>query len=52
MNHGQTRGKLKTHKVCKKHVNFTKSGENYKKYGGNNNFHEIGGCTKTAKIWG
>jgi len=27
MHHGQTRGKLKTHKVCKTPVNFTKSEE-------------------------
>ena len=30
------------HKVCKKHVNFTKSGQKFAKVGGNN-FPEIGG---------
>jgi len=33
MHHGQSSGKRKTQKVCKKHVNFT-----FAKVGGNNNF--------------
>jgi len=46
-------GKRKTQKVCKRHVNFTKSGWKIAKVGGNNNFPEIGGkCTETAKIGG
>ena len=42
MHHGQTRGKRKTHKVCKKHLNFTESGRKFAKVGVNNNFPEIG----------
>jgi len=38
----QARGNKKTHKVCKKHVNFTKSGGKFGKVGGNNNFCELG----------
>jgi len=47
-------GKRKRHKVCKKHVNFTKPGGKFGKVGGNNNFREIGGkYTETVKIgWG
>ena len=44
MLHGQTRGKLKTQKVCKKDVNFTKSEGKFEKTGENNNFPEIGGA--------
>jgi len=45
----QTRRKRKTRKVWGKHVNFTKSGGNSKKYEGNNNFAEIhvGGNSET-----
>src|SRR6218665_2378495 len=43
MHHGQTRGKRKPRKVCKKHVKFRKSGGKFAKVGGNNNFCEIGG---------
>ena len=46
-------GKRKTHKVCKKHVNFMKSRGKFAKVGGNNNFLKIWGkCTETAKIGG
>src|SRR6218665_3392442 len=39
-------GKRNTHKVCKKQVNFSKTGGNLVKVGGNNNFRETGGkCT-------
>jgi len=38
MHHGKSGGEVKTHKVCKKHVNFTKSGGKFAKVGGNNNF--------------
>lgn len=46
-------GKLKTRKVCKEQVNFTKSwGGNFKKYG-NDKFPEIGGKSSVlAKIGG
>ena len=41
-------GKRNTHKVCKKLVNFSKTG---RKVGGNNNFCETEGkCTQTGKI--
>jgi len=44
-------GKRKTHKVCKKHVNFTKSEGKCVKLGGNNKFREIGWeYTEIAKI--
>ena len=33
VHHGKSRGKRKTHKVCKKHVNFTKSGVNLGRMG-------------------
>ena len=33
MHHGRSRGETKTHKVCKKHVNLTKSSE-FGKVGG------------------
>jgi|SRR6218665_1852129 len=53
MHHGQTRGKRKTHKVCKKHVNFTKSrGEICKSRGEIIIFPNRGKCTETAKIGG
>ena len=43
--------KRKTHKVCKKHVNFTKSGGEFAEVWGNNNFPEIGvKFTEKAKI--
>ena len=46
-------GKRKTHKVCKKHVDFTKSGGKFGKVEGKEKFHEIGGkCIETAKIGG
>ena len=52
IHHGETRGKRKTHKVCKKHVNFTKSG-GFAKVGRNNNCAVIGRkCTETAKLRG
>ena len=48
-----SRGKRKTHKICEKQVNFTKSERNLKKVGGNNNFPEIWEkCTETAKVGG
>jgi len=34
MHHGETRGKRKTQKVCKKHVNVTKSEGKFAKVGG------------------
>ena len=42
MHHGQSRGG-NTHKVCKKLVNFSKTGGKFLKVGGNNNFRETGG---------
>jgi len=51
MHHGQSRGKRNTDKVCKKQVNFSKTGEKIFKVGRNNNFCETGGkCTETGKI--
>src|SRR6218665_560965 len=35
--------------VCKKHVNFTKSGSKFQKVGGKNTFLEIGECSVLAK---
>src|SRR6218665_3408323 len=54
MHHGKSRGKRKIHKICKKkHVKFTKSGGNFEKKEGNEEFPEIGGkCIKIAKIGG
>src|SRR6218665_1081626 len=46
-------GKRNTHKVCKKQVNFSKTGwGNFKMKGGNNNFRKTGWgkCTETGKI--
>ena len=40
-------GKRKTHKVCKKHVNLTKSEVKFAKVGGNNNFPEMIG----VNVW-
>ena len=46
-------GKRNTHKVCKKQLNFSKTGEKLFKLGGNNNFRGTGGkCTETGKIGG
>jgi len=40
-------------KVCKKQVNFSKTGGKIFKVGGNNNFRENRGkCTETRKIGG
>ena len=51
MHHGKSRGKRKTHKVCKKHVNSTYSEGKFGKVGGKEKFPEIGGkCIETAKI--
>jgi len=36
-------GKRNTRKVCKKQVNFSKTGGNLKSRGENNNFRETGG---------
>src|SRR6218665_3670969 len=42
-----------TQKVCKKLVNFPKTGGKFLKVGGNQNFCQSGGkCTKTGKIGG
>ena len=44
-------GKQNTPKVCRKQVNFSKTGGEFVKVGGNNNFRETGGkCTETGKI--
>ena len=47
-------GKRNTHKVCKKHVNFCKTGEGtFLKVAGNKKFRETEGkCTETGKIGG
>ena len=46
-------GKRETQKVCKKHVNFTKSGRKFLEVGGNKKNYEIRWkCTETAKIGG
>src|SRR6218665_349881 len=46
-------GKRNTHKVCKKQVNFYKTGGKFVKVGGNNNFCETGWkCTETGEIGG
>src|SRR6218665_1929136 len=50
MHHGQSRGKRKTHKVCKKHVNFTKSGREIWKISGMKNSRNRGEIIKIAKI--
>jgi len=42
MHHGESGGKRKTQKACKKHVNFTKSGGKFAKVGGNKEIFEIG----------
>jgi len=53
MHHGETRGKRKSHKACKKHVNLPKTGGNLEKYWGKNNFREIGEkCFEIGKIGG
>ena len=36
-------GKRNTHNVCKKQVNFSKTGGTFLEVGGNNNFRETGG---------
>src|SRR6218665_1372649 len=51
IDHGQSRGKRKRQRVCKKQVNLTKSEGKFKKVGRNNNFPGTWGkCIKAAKI--
>ena len=52
MHHGQSRGG-NTRKVCKKLLNFLKTGGEIFETGGNYKFSRIGGkCSKTGKIGG
>src|SRR6218665_3976195 len=49
----KVRGKRNTHVVCKKQVNFSKTGGKFLKIGGNNNSERNRGkCTGIGKIGG